>query len=278
MPLPTEKEVLHQSLRDFYNRDGDYFSEAREANAELTPERAHLLSWVKPEMFVLDVGCGPGDNGRHLQTRVRYMGCDLSSIALRMAREILPQCQFTMCESQELPFASASFDAVLSTYSLEHFVFPEESLDEMWRVCRPGGLVLLISPAYDDPRLLPPSVSHWTKQQRIRIILQQAWRQLKRHLIPSHYDFACVTQPRVLGEAYQSDFDAVHLVSAREISNFFRAKEGAILFERRRLPRQVTTGSLPMRLREHARNLLLRLHIGEYAGLNLQIIVQKGKQ
>ena len=233
MPQQSEKEVLHQTLRDFYNRETEYFNEAKHANAELTPERAHLLSYIRPGALVLDVGCGPGDNGQHLGNRARYIGSDLSNIALQMAQEILPQSQFARCESQELPFASGSFDAVLSTYSLEHFVFPKESLDEMWRACRPGGLILLISPAYDDPRLLPPSVSHWTMPQRAWIVLRQAWRQFKRHVTPSHFDFACVTRPRVLGEAYQSDFDAVHLVSAREISNFFRAKGGTIIFERK---------------------------------------------
>ena len=49
--------------------------------------------------------------------------------------------RLTQGESHRLPFATDAFDAVISTYALEHFVFPRESLEEMWRVCRPGGRV-----------------------------------------------------------------------------------------------------------------------------------------
>src|SRR5579864_4755357 len=174
--MPTEadkQQQLHRDLKEFYNERADYFAEAHEVNCQLTPERSHLLSWIASGSRVLDVGCGPGDNGRRLSSRTRYVGCDLSNVALNMAREALPECQFTLCESQTLPFATGSFDVVLSTYSLEHFVFARQSLEEMWRVCRPDGLVILISPAYDDPRHLPPSTSHWTPLQRVRLRLTQ---------------------------------------------------------------------------------------------------------
>ena len=164
---------------------------------------------------------------------------------------------------------------MLSTYALEHFVFPRESLDEMWRVCRPGGKVILISPAYDDPRLLPPSTSHWSAAARFQLLLTQTCRQAVRHWKPRQFYFARVQRPRVLSEKYQSDFDAVHLVSAREIAAYFRAKNATFHFERKRLPRPVSNGSLAHRLHEHLRNFLLRAHLGEYAGLNLQLVIEK---
>ena len=276
MPVSDKQLELHASLKRFYNSGAEYFSEASQVNSVVTPERAKLLSWVKPGDRVLDVGCGPGDNRRHLADGVRYIGCDLSVVGLRLAIELLPDSSFTLGESQKLPFADDSFDVVLSTYALEHFVFARESLEEMWRVCRPGGLLLLISPAYDDPRCLPPSVSHCSPLERAWMMVQQTWRQTRRHVAPDQWDFACVSRPRILRDAYQSDFDAVHLVSAREISNFFKSKHGKIVFERKRSPRPVLESSWVRQIREHFRNLLLRVHIGEYAGLNLQIAVAKG--
>jgi hypothetical protein len=41
------------------------------------------------------------------------------------------------------------------------------------------------------------------------------------------------------------------------------------------MPRRIAAGSGLKRLAEHCRNLLLSVHVAEYAGLNLQIIVQK---
>ena len=268
-------EDLHRQLKEFYGQTASYFAEAHSINSEITSERAHILSWIQPNSRVLDVGCGPGDNSLYLGNSARYVGCDMSGVALRMAQQAQPAGAFCLGESQQLPFAEASFDAVLSTYALEHFAFPKESLEEMWRVCRPGGRILLISPAYDDPRALPPSTSHWSWPRRAFLVFAQGWRQIRRHLSRNRFYFYCLTQPRVLSGVYESDFDAVHLVSAREISNFFRSMDGNILFERKRTPRAIVGGTVLKRLVEGARNLLLRLHIGEYSGLNLQIAVEK---
>ena len=273
----TDADELHQRLRAFYNESPEYFAEASCVNRELTPERAELFRFIKNGDRVLDVGCGSCDNAHALAARTTYCGCDISHLALRRGATAAPEFRLRLAqgESQRLPFADASFSVVLSTYALEHFVFPRESLDEMWRVCRPGGKIILISPAYDDPRLLPPSTSHWSTAARCQLLLAQAWRQAVRHLNPRQFYFARVQRPRVLSEKYQSDFDAVHLVSAREIAAYFRAQNATFHFERKRLPRPVTSGSLTHRLREHLRNCLLRAHLGEYAGLNLQLVVEK---
>ncbi len=270
-----EKQLLHRRLNEFYNCEATYFEEAHEVNAALSPERAQAFSWIGSGDLVLDVGCGPADNGIHIAPTARYIGCDLSGVALGMARRRLTTCRLAQGESQALPFATASFDVVLSTYALEHLVFPKESLEEMWRVCRSGGIVIVISPAYDDPRQLPPSTSHWTSWQRLGLMARQAWRQVMRHVAPGRSYFSTISQPRIFRDAYQSDFDAVHLVSAREVANFFRARGATFLFERKRLPRRASDGPLLRRGFEQMRNLALRLHLGEYAGLNLQIVVRK---
>lgn len=273
------EERLHQGLRTFYNQNAAYFAGSRAANLELTPERALVFGWINSGERVLDVGCGSCENALHLGGRVAYFGCDISFIALEMAASALPDAgrRLVQGESQTLPFSDGAFDAVMSTYALEHFVYPRESLEEMWRVCRPGGRVILLSPAYDHPLLLPPSVSHWPAARRAKLVLSQAWRQLMRHLRPRRFYFAQVTQPRVLSGAFSSDFDAVHLVSAREIGNFFHAKGARFLFERKRTRRPVAggAGGAPQRLRERGRNVLLSAGLGEYAGLSLQLVAGK---
>ncbi|MBU6400578.1 MAG: methyltransferase domain-containing protein [Verrucomicrobia bacterium] len=276
--MPAAHEI-HARLKSFYNRETAYYEEASATNRQLSPERARLFGWIHPEDRVLDVGCGTCENGVHLKGRARYFGADISFVGLHMATAALPPgtCRLAQAESQQLPFASNSFDVVLSTYALEHFVFPLHSLDEMWRVCRPGGRVLLISPAYDHPWFLPPSTSHWTRAERGWLILGQTARQFLRHFRPRHFDFARVSRPRVLFETYRSDFDAVHLVSAREVGNFFRAKGAVFLFENKRAPRPAGAPARPGRnpLREWLRDIALRAGWGEHAGLNLQLVVAK---
>jgi SAM-dependent methyltransferase len=266
----NEEEKLHASLREFYNRSADYFDEAGEANSELTPERANLFEFIPDNALLLDVGCGRCENAAFLGNRVRYVACDLTPLGIERARTMQrPIFAAALAESQMLPFRDNSFDCVLSTYALEHFVFPEKSLREMWRVCRRGGRVLVISPAYDDPRFLPPSTGHWNSLQRASLVLKQSLLQVGRHVRPHKYYFAQITQPRVLRGEYQPDFDAVHLVSAREVANLFRELGARFLFERKRTPRPAKSR------RERLRNLLLRMDIGAYAGLNLQVALEK---
>jgi ubiquinone/menaquinone biosynthesis C-methylase UbiE len=266
----NEEENLHASLREFYNRSDSYFEEAGEANSELTPERKHLFSFIPDGAMVVDVGCGRCENASFLEGRVRYVGCDLSMIGLLRARSLgRPLFASVQAESQSLPFADNSVDAILSTYALEHFVFPEKCLREMWRVCRRGGRIILISPAYDDPRALPPSTGHWSAARRFGLIAEQAIRQTTRHFNPRSYHFAQVTQPRVLKGEYEPDFDAVHLVSAREVANLFHELGAQFLFERKREPRGGDG------FRGSIRNFFLRAGWGEYAGLNLQLALQK---
>ena len=278
MPPSDPRHRLHAGLRAFYAQHAAYYAAAERANRALTPERAHLFGYIHPGERLLDVGCGSGENGWFLAERGRYVGCDLSFLALQRGQAEFPagQVRLIQAESHALPFATHSFGVVLSTYALEHFVYPRESLAEMWRVCGRGGRLILAAPAYDDPRRLPPSTGHWRAGRRLGLVLRQAWRQGRRHLDAHYFAFACVDRPRVLEQAYESDFDAVHLVSAREIGSYLRALGAELLFERKRQPRPIPAGvGLIRRLREHVRNGLLRLHLGEYAGLNLQLVARK---
>jgi SAM-dependent methyltransferase len=58
-------------------------------------------------------------------------------------------------DAQALGFADASFDTVLCTEVLEHLPEPQRAVDEMWRVLRPGGQLLLTTrflfPIHDAP-------------------------------------------------------------------------------------------------------------------------------
>lgn len=257
---------LHAALREFYNRDESYFRTAGEANATMTPERRKLFEFIPQGALLLDVGSGGCENAEFLRGKARYVASDLSHLALRRAADQgRPLLGGVQSESQSLPFREGAFDVVLSTYALEHFVYPEKSLAEMWRVCRKGGRLILISPAYDNPFSLPPSVSKWNALQRAALVVGQCVRQCRRHFIPNRLDFAQIRRPRALAGEYESDFDLVHLVSAREVGNMLKMLGGKILFERKR---EVRPGG-------GLRNLLLRAGIGEYAGLNLQLVVEK---
>jgi ubiquinone/menaquinone biosynthesis C-methylase UbiE len=95
----------------------------------------------------LEVGVGTGLNLPFYPANVRLTGIDLSTAMLAIARSRPNRHDRTVplleADAHALPFADASFDTVVCTFSL--CAIPDECLAiaEMYRVLRPGGLLLL---------------------------------------------------------------------------------------------------------------------------------------
>jgi ubiquinone/menaquinone biosynthesis C-methylase UbiE len=63
------------------------------------------------------------------------------AISLAANAGVADRVEFRVGDVASLPFADASFDAVVSTFSLHHWPDPAKSLEEIYRVLRPGGVV-----------------------------------------------------------------------------------------------------------------------------------------
>lgn len=101
--------------------------------------------------MVLDAGCGTGQNLAHINERITQAayGFDLSTLAATYwsKRGISRAC---VASINEIPFASSSFDAVVSVDVLEcEEVAEERAYEEVFRVLKPGGYMILVVPAYD---------------------------------------------------------------------------------------------------------------------------------
>ena len=108
---------------------------------------AYLLPSLRPEMTLLDVGCGPGTvtlDFARLVDRGSVVGVDREEAPLAEARTLAagtPNVSFAVGDVYALDFADASFDVVHAHQLLQHLTDPVSALAEMSRVCRPGGLV-----------------------------------------------------------------------------------------------------------------------------------------
>jgi ubiquinone/menaquinone biosynthesis C-methylase UbiE len=100
---------------------------------------------------ILEVGCGSGILIPHLPQGVVYMGVDSSTYGLEQARARFKDATFIEASSEKLPFNQDTFSYVVSIFALEHFSKPKESLDEMVRVLKPGGHLLLLAPNLEFP-------------------------------------------------------------------------------------------------------------------------------
>jgi ubiquinone/menaquinone biosynthesis C-methylase UbiE len=108
--------------------------------------RAFLASIDFPKNAeVLEVGCGTGVLTRVLANRTgikSVIGVDPAASLIEEARKLasgLPNASFQEADGRTLPFADASFDAVIFDSTLSHVPEPERALAEAYRVMRPSG-------------------------------------------------------------------------------------------------------------------------------------------
>jgi SAM-dependent methyltransferase len=112
--------------------------------------RYHFASALVSGKEVLDVACGAGYGSALLAHKCqRVTGVDISADAIEHAKvryAALASLEFRQGDCAALPFPDASFDAVVSFETIEHIEAQERFLDEMGRVLRPEGLLILSSP------------------------------------------------------------------------------------------------------------------------------------
>jgi SAM-dependent methyltransferase len=130
---------------------GERFVPELHRGTSLEPEHHARYRWAAPAVAgraVLDAGCGVGWGTALLAERAAAAtGVDISPLAISEARRRHGNAaEFAEGDLCRLPFADAAFDAVVSFEAIEHVVDVDAAFDEMRRVLRPGGLLVVSSP------------------------------------------------------------------------------------------------------------------------------------
>lgn len=137
----VDAEGVRKANREIYEC-GEYDA----LSAALLPAAEQLVAAadVARGRRILDVGAGDGSVSRLCRARgADVVACDLSPVQLRRAMSRTPGLAVAAGDAGRLPFADGSFDAVLSSFGAVIAPEPEATAAELFRVCRPGGVVAL---------------------------------------------------------------------------------------------------------------------------------------
>ncbi|WP_267102387.1 glycosyltransferase [Xanthomonas sacchari] len=131
-------------------------------SGELAYEHWHRYAWCQElarGRRVLDVACGEGYGSALLADVAEAVdGVDIAVEAVSSARSTYgtrANLRFHEASATRLPFANASFDLVISFETVEHLLEQEQMLEELRRVLRPDGILVISSPnrpIYSDAR------------------------------------------------------------------------------------------------------------------------------
>lgn len=154
---PNSGHMTAQDIEDAYARYAKWIDRLGWLNRLLTG-RYRRRQFTQAEGRVLDVACGAGANFQYLPESAEIVGIDISEPLLERAKSELDTLgrdgTVKQMDAQDLEFADDSFDTVISSFSTCTFPNRVDALQEMARVCRSDGQILLLEHGRSDNRFI----------------------------------------------------------------------------------------------------------------------------
>jgi ubiquinone/menaquinone biosynthesis methyltransferase len=183
--MKNPETMRTKRVRHYWDRTAARYDErvARVEERYLAPSRRWVCERAAGE--VLEIAVGSGLNLPHYSPGVKLIGVDLSEGMLQLARRRAAiarrEVELLWADGARLPFGDESFDAVVCTFSLCGFPDPRAGVEEMVRVLRPKGSLLLADHIGSTKPLI--RVGQWALQAITILAEGEHWtRRPRRHV------------------------------------------------------------------------------------------------
>ncbi len=144
-PEPGFEESYWHEVVDPDGRHRDRLAERELVVADLGAELEYVASLVPGT--ILDAGCGLGWFLSALDPAWQRYGLELSAYAAEHARAY---GEVREARLEECSFADGFFDVVFCHHVIEHIPEPVRAVEQLRRVLKPGGKLLLGTPDFDS--------------------------------------------------------------------------------------------------------------------------------
>ena len=133
--------------------------------------RWRRLLWQKAKgPLILEVGVGTGKSLPYYPPQARVVAVDLSQAMLARARWrqqkglATARVDLALMDAQHLAFADNTFDTVVTTFVFCSVPDPIQGLQEIHRVCKAGGQVLMLEHVLSRNLLLRFTGTHFNRE------------------------------------------------------------------------------------------------------------------
>ncbi|MEY4418274.1 MAG: hypothetical protein RIQ88_712 [Actinomycetota bacterium] len=138
---PQSVAAMFDDVAESYDKTNDLLSFGQD---RIWRKKVLKIVDPKPGQTILDLAAGTGSSSIvFLKPGVKVIASDFSKGMLAVGAKRHPELEFVYADATKLPFQDQSVDTVTISFGLRNVQQPKAALQEMFRVLKPNGQVVI---------------------------------------------------------------------------------------------------------------------------------------